>query len=226
MFEILFSNDHFIVVNKPAFINVHRDEHGPGFAEQLSEQLDCRLYVVHRLDKVTSGLMLFAKSSEDAALFGEMFTHKKIEKLYVAISDKKPKKKQGSIKGGMEKSRRGMWRLTSHRENMAITRFVSQSYPNGGRIFLLKPETGKTHQLRVALKSLSAPILGDPLYAVSQSDKIDRCYLHAWRLSFSFRGEEYRFYNDPDFGECFTSDVFKDLLKLWSDPDSIKWPTK
>ena len=120
--------------------------------------LQCKLYSVHRLDKMTSGLLLLAKSPQIAAQLTALFTTHQIQKYYLAISDKKPKKKQGLIKGGMQKSRRGMWKLTKEKNNLAITQFFSYSLGNGKRLFVIKPHSGKTHQIRVALKSIGSAI--------------------------------------------------------------------
>ena len=113
-----------------------------------------------------------------------------VKKQYLAISDHKPKKKQGLIQGDMAKGRRGAWLLTRSQENPAITRFTSLSLGEGRRLFFLSPLTGKTHQLRVAMKSLGAPILRDALYGGSPADRV---YLHAWRLSLVYGGEPWRF---------------------------------
>ena len=230
MFALLFENNDFIVVSKPIAISVHCDDQVAGFAAIVSEQLQAKLYVVHRLDKVTSGLMIFAKSSAVAAQFGALFEAHSIAKYYLALTDKKPRKKQGTVKGDMQKSRRSSWRLLKSVDNPAITRFVSVSAGSGRRLFLLKPETGKTHQLRVALKSIGAAIIGDPLYAatavksaVDNAIVADRCYLHAWQLAFNFANKDYDFRSDPTQGALFLTPGLPALLESWSDPGSIKW---
>ena len=224
MITLLFENQDFIIVCKPVSISVHCDDQITGFAAQLSRQMQTKLYVVHRLDKVTSGLMIFAKSSSVAAQFGAMFEAHLVAKYYLALSDKKPRKKQGTIKGDMQKSRRSGWRLLNSANNPAISRFMSISAGAGQRLFLLKPETGKTHQLRVALKSIGAAIIGDPIYATGiAKSAADRCYLHAWQLSFNFADKEYVFRSDPTEGALFLNPQFLALLEPWSDPGSIKW---
>ncbi|OUS22842.1 RNA pseudouridine synthase ['Osedax' symbiont bacterium Rs2_46_30_T18] len=231
MFALLFENKDFIVVCKPISISVHCDDQVVGFAALVSKQLQVKLYVVHRLDKVTSGLMIFAKSSAVAAQFGALFEAHAIAKYYLALSDKKPRKKQGTVKGDMQKSRRSSWKLLKSVNNPAISRFISVSAGAGRRLFLLKPETGKTHQLRVALKSIGSAIIGDPIYGAATTDKstvddilvADRCYLHAWQLAFNFANKEYNFRSDPDQGVLFLSPELTALLEPWSDPGSIKW---
>jgi tRNA pseudouridine32 synthase/23S rRNA pseudouridine746 synthase len=84
--------------------------------------------------------------------------------------------------------------LASTQINPAVTQFISQNCRPNERWFLLKPHTGKTHQLRVALKSLGAPIAGDRRYdAVEKAQHEDRGYLHAYALRFEYDGEDYEF---------------------------------
>gem|GEM_PF-250541 len=229
MVQVIYNCDDFVVVAKPISISVHCDDNIQGFTALLSAQLSVHLYVVHRLDKVTSGLMIFAKSAQAAAEFGVLFEKHKIQKYYLAISQTKPRKKQGTVKGDMKKSRRSAWMLQNSQKNPAITRFLSQ-YIDGLRLFLLKPETGKTHQLRVALKSLGSAIYGDQIYNSKGSElqgesdaSPDRCYLHAWQLVFCFRGQNFTFRNDPDQGHLFTSDSIAMALEQWADPDQLSW---
>ena len=93
------------------------------------------LYPVHRLDKVTSGLVLLARDTEANRELSMAFAERKVEKAYLAISDQKPLKKQGWVKGDMIKGRRGAWMLTRSQDNPAVTRFVSQPLETGGRLF-------------------------------------------------------------------------------------------
>ena len=145
-----------------------------------------------------------------------------IEKYYLAIGDKKPSKKQGLIKGDMAKSRRGMFKLLRTMENPAITQFFSFSIANKQRLYLLKPHSGKTHQLRVALASIGAPIVGDPLY-YSQSTA-DRGYLHAYALKFSYLGEEFEFTSLPTKGEYYLNEALNEQLAAIKKPWQLNWP--
>lgn len=181
-----------------------------------------KLYLVHRLDKVTSGLLIFARSSSAAATFSELFASRSIEKYYVALSHSKPKKKQGLIVGDMERSRDGQWKLMPSKSNPAITQFFSTSFSPGIRFFILKPRTGKTHQLRVALKSISSPITGDSLYKGTTSD---RTYLHAFAIRFNYRGENIELSCPPKMGEYFVNSRCSELLIEHASPWLLAWPT-
>jgi len=198
-FSVLQETEDFIIVNKSPGIDMHDDNGVPGLVSRVSRYLNHRVFPVHRLDKVTSGIVLLAKNEQSNKALSTAFSNREVEKLYLAISDKKPKKKQGWIKGDMAKSRNGSWKLTHGLQNPAITYFQSTNLVlPGHRLFFVQPKTGKTHQIRVALKSLGAPILGDTRYGGSQADRV---YLHAFRLKFHFSGKEYTAEVWPEWGE-------------------------
>ncbi|MEG9481715.1 TIGR01621 family pseudouridine synthase [Mannheimia sp. HC-2023] len=184
---ICYQHPDFIIINKPEGLSVHKDDAERGLTEMVARQLNVeQVWLVHRLDKITSGLLILALNKEAAARFYHLFEQHKIQKTYWALSDKKPKKKQGRIVGDMEKSRNGAWKLCHSKENPAITQFTSHSLELPLRHFILQPKTGKTHQLRVAMKSLGSPILGDKLYA---GTTVDRVYLHAYQLEFEYEND-------------------------------------
>jgi tRNA pseudouridine32 synthase/23S rRNA pseudouridine746 synthase len=216
--RILHENDRFVIAVKQAGVNFHSEEKA-GFVVQVSEQIGVSLFPVHRLDKMTSGLVILAKTGETAAQFGKMFEKREIEKYYLAISIRKPKKKQGWVKGDMASARRGDYKLLTTMINPAITQFVSCALRTHERGFLIKPHTGKTHQIRVALKSLGSPIAGDERYAQSdEARKEERGYLHAYALRFCLNNEEYSFVSSPDEGERFVSAECTEQLDVWSEP--------
>ena len=218
MIPIHYKNNDFIVAVKRAGVNFHSEEE-VGFVVQVSQQEGIPLFPVHRLDKMTSGLVILAKSSEAAALFGKMFENREVEKYYLAISMRKPKKKMGWVKADMGGARRGDYKLLPTMDNPAITQFVSCALRTHERFFLIKPHTGKTHQIRVALKSLGSPCAGDERYAASDdARKEDRGYLHAYALRFVLKSEAYSFVLPPDEGERFVSEKCKLQIEQWSEP--------
>lgn len=199
--DIIYQTDDFIIIYKPCGLSVHKDQSEIGLTTLLAEQLGIpQVWLVHRLDKVTSGLLILALNAESTAEFFRLFSEHHIQKTYLALSNQKPKKKQGLIVGDMQKSRNGAWKLCQSKENPAITRFESVSCEPNLRLFILKPQTGKTHQLRVAVKSLGSPILGDSLYG-KNTENIDRTYLHAARLQFEFKGQSFDVFSPPKEGE-------------------------
>ncbi len=223
MFKIIAQLEDFIVIDKAAGVNFHDEgEHGTGLFSLVKAELMCEeLYPVHRLDKMTSGLIIFAKTLECAQILGQLFERHEIEKYYIALSDKKPTKKQGLIKGDMAKSRRGTWKLLRTMNNPAITQFFSYSIGSGKRLYLLKPHSGKTHQLRVALSSTGANILGDMQYSGTPAD---RGYLHAYALRFEYLGEKFQFIAPPTQGELFLQPEVQNKLDELSKPWQLNWP--
>ena len=223
-FSLVANEQDFIVINKAPDVNFHTESGQLGIAELVREFFGLPLWPVHRLDKMTSGLLLFAKSAESAAVFGGLFEQRAIEKYYLAICAGKPKKKQGLVKGDMSPSRRKTWKLESSCINPAITQFFSQSLGQGLRLYLLKPRTGKTHQLRVALKSLGVPVLGDDIYNAKTAVTSDRGYLHAFCLYFSYGDKDYGFCAVPDRGELFTREDVQQAISHYSEPNMLPWP--
>lgn len=226
MYEIVENNPEFVVIYKKPGASFHSESGEPGLFETVKQQEAFpALFPVHRLDKVTSGLLVMAKTSAVNRQLTEAFSQRHVQKYYLAISAKKPNKKQGLIKGDMAPARRGAWKLLTTQDNPAVTQFFSKSICTGRRLFVIKPHTGKTHQIRVALKSIAAPIAGDLLYGDAlENASCDRCYLHAFSLAFALEGKEYRFTEWPREGEFFNDADFSSAMQEWSEPWNLPWP--
>ncbi|KJH65723.1 TIGR01621 family pseudouridine synthase [Chromobacterium violaceum] len=222
MFTLIHQDPRFYLVDKHPGASFHREGDAPGLMDALRAGLDDEaLWPVHRLDRITSGLILVARSAGAARALGDALAGREVEKYYLALSDRKPLKKQGRVAGDMAKGRGGAWRLTEGRENPAVTQFFSYALAPGLRLFLLRPRTGKTHQLRVAMKSQGAPILGDALYGGSEAD---RGYLHAYALRFELDGERFAFVCPPSAGERFIGEACRDKLAELGEPWGLPWP--
>ncbi|MBB5019795.1 tRNA pseudouridine32 synthase/23S rRNA pseudouridine746 synthase [Chitinivorax tropicus] len=219
----VFEDEHVLIVNKAPGVDFHRHEDEPSLIDRVRAQHPATtLLTVHRLDKVTSGLVVFAKHPEVASELGRRFEAGEIEKFYLALANRPPRKKQGLIKGDMIKARGGAWRLSTTYEHPAITQFFSYSLQPGLRLFLLRPRTGRTHQLRVAMKALGAPILGDALYG-GECAGVDRTYLHAFCLRFALLGKAYQIVCWPDQGRLFQVTPLDELASL-HEPWLLPWP--
>ncbi|MFO1386034.1 MAG: TIGR01621 family pseudouridine synthase [Chitinivorax sp.] len=219
---ILQHTQHWLAVNKPAGLNFHSEDGEAGLVALLRRQLGFELYAVHRLDKLTSGIVLFGKSSDAANQLAEQLRNRQMQKFYIALSDQKPGKKQGAIIGDMVKSRNGTWRLMRSKDNPAITQFFSYGLENGLRLFLLQLHSGKTHQLRVAMKSLGSPVLGDVAYG--SRAEVDRGYLHAWAVRFTFDGDCIELICPPSEGAAFTDPIVQQQLDTIGLPWALAWP--
>ena len=226
MYSIIKNHEDFLLINKSPGVSFHKESDTESMLELLKKEPGIReLHTVHRLDKVTSGLLLFAKNPETAKEISRQFRRRQVEKYYIALSDRKPRKKQGLIKGDMIKSRRGAWKLLRTTNNPALTQFFSCSAGSGLRLFIIRPRTGKTHQVRVALKSIGSPVLGDPMYhGKDEMEEIDRTYLHSYAIIFKVKEKEHRFLQGPDTGRYFTDKAFADALKKYEKPWDLNWP--
>jgi tRNA pseudouridine32 synthase/23S rRNA pseudouridine746 synthase len=196
---IISEHEGFCFVYKPVGWTVQRDETAPSVLVWLSEALKQPCFPVHRLDKPTSGVLIVALTRIANQQLSRLFADRAVEKTYLAVSAHKAKKKQGWVKGDMAASRRGQFKLLRSQENPAVTYFESELIAPGFRGFKLFPKTGKTHQLRVAMKSIGSPILGDSLYS---GEPAERLYLHAWKLSFELGSQHYQVTAKPE-GEWF-----------------------
>ena len=134
--DIIQQHADWLIVNKPAGITMHQDASMPNQAtlgQCVMQQTGLApLWPVHRLDKATSGLIIFAKNAQAAALFGELFSQHNVKKHYIALAQGKPKKKQGWIKGDMEKGRNGSWLLTRSPEQSRRDLFHLQRHRHLG----------------------------------------------------------------------------------------------
>ena len=220
-FTLVDEQPDFVVLNKAEGVSFHSDD-GAGLVVLAANALGYPLFAVHRLDKVTSGLILLARSSEAAACLSKLFLEQQIEKYYLALSAAKPVKKQGWVKGDMTPARRGSWKLLSTAVQPAVTYYISRGFTGlDFRVFLVKPFTGKTHQIRVALKSQRAAILGDTQY---QAAAADRVYLHAYALRFNYNGMLYQYLCLPTSGAHYLQLVQTGELADWAEPWNLAWP--
>ncbi|PVZ70472.1 TIGR01621 family pseudouridine synthase [Pelagibaculum spongiae] len=220
--QLIFQHDDFYLFHKPHNLSFHQDGDVSGMCQLVNQLTNEALLPVHRLDRMTSGLVLFARNKTAAAALSKGFAERTVKKCYLAISDKKPKKKQGLVKGDMAAGRRGDYKLLRAQDNPAITRFESSSIDEGTRLYLLKPETGKTHQLRVMMKSIGAPILGDNRYypqteQSAPTTPTDRGYLHAWMLQFEFASQPWQFFCRPLAGQKFSTETSIQKIDSWQE---------
>lgn len=221
-YQLVDDQPDFLLVYKKPGVSFHSESGEPGLFETIKQRQGySELYPVHRLDKLTSGLLVLAKTAAANRELCEQFATRQAQKFYLALSAKKPSKKQGLVKGDMQQARRGSWMLCKTCENPAVTQFFSKGLGDGCRLFILRPHTGKTHQLRVAMKSLGAPIVGDALYG---GEAADRGYLHAFSLAFSLGQQAYRYTELPREGGAFLQAGFAAAVVDYQQPWQLPWP--
>ncbi len=189
--EVLYQDEHIVAVFKPSGLLVHRsiiDRYETRFAMQLlRDQLGRRVYPLHRLDKPTSGVLLFALSPEDAAVFGNLFEQNLVHKTYLAVVrgylpaqgivnhplkeklDKIADKKARQDKPAQAAVTR--YQLLDRIElPVAVGRYETARYS----VVKLAPETGRKHQLRRHMAHLRHPILGDINYGDNKHNRVAR----------------------------------------------------
>ena len=189
--DIIYEDDHILAINKAAGMVVHpAPGHWSGtfvnallgHCKQLPGQDPLRPGIVHRLDKDTSGVLIAAKTLEAHQKLIEKFSSRTMEKTYLAVCVGKPKTGIFSAPIGRHPvNRKEMTVLPDGKE--AITDVQVVAVGNQLSLVLLKPKTGRTHQIRVHLKHLGAPILGDQVYGTNARAK--RQMLHAYKLNFT-----------------------------------------
>ncbi|MBC6904774.1 RNA pseudouridine synthase [Saccharophagus sp. K07] len=220
-YTILDNQPEFLILSKNPGVAVQGNIGGESLLDLVRRDLQLpEVYPVHRLDLATSGVLVLAKTTRANRELSMTFQDRKVQKHYLAISAKKPAKKQGWVIGDMEKSRNGNYRLSRTMNNPARTALRSFAWEEGRRIWVLRPLTGKTHQLRVAMKSLSAPIIGDERYGGQMADRL---YLHAWRLGFPFEGQWFEYKAEPSSGQFFLSSSFQHRLAELEQEGSWQW---
>ncbi|MEC8229800.1 MAG: pseudouridine synthase, partial [Pseudomonadota bacterium] len=233
---ILYEDDNLLVVNKPSGVSMHDDaknnassqqsnnsgDLGAGVVTLLKAQLGItQLHLCHRLDTGTSGCLCLAKTDNMAREIGELFASRQVNKYYLALSAQKPKKKHGIVIGDMKNRRGGQRILLKSTQNPAITQFFSQSASPGIRGFIVKPYSGKTHQIRVALKSIGAPILGDTLYGGQDADRL---HLHAWKLVLPLSHDTVSVTAQMQSGEMFLREDVQTWFASLNKPEAFPWP--
>lgn len=168
-FEVLYLDDHVIAVNKSAGIPVVplRTGKGPSLRGLLAEQLGAeRLYVVHRIDKDTSGVVLFARDRNTHRAVSMMFQNREIRKTYVAVVCGRPVPAEGTIELPLRQDKHHHERTVVARKKgkPSHTDYRTLEVFRGYTLVELKPLTGRMHQLRVHMAAIGYPLAVDTLY--------------------------------------------------------------
>jgi len=186
--KIIYQDETIIAINKPpALLSV------PGIGPEKQDCAISRLLkiepqakIVHRLDCLTSGIMLFGVGIESQRALNRLFHDRKIQKEYIALVPQWLEEEEGVIKFPLrcDIDNRPVQIVDYQHGKAAITRWQVTERTDEYTRLLLKPETGRTHQLRVHCAAMGHPIIGDTLYGNHQ-EKETRMLLHADNLSFT-----------------------------------------
>lgn len=217
--KIVFENDDFILINKKYDMVVH-----PAYGNYTGTLVNALMYytenlssvngkirpgIVHRLDKDTSGLILVAKNNNSHAKLATMFVDKTIHKTYLCIvkGNFSSENLQGRIENliGRDIKDRKKMAIVEKNGKIAISNYKVIQQVEGYSLIEVAIETGRTHQIRVHMKSINHPILGDTVYG-SADKNAKRQMLHAYKLDFK---------NPIDDKEYnFTAPLFDDFIDI------------
>jgi 23S rRNA pseudouridine955/2504/2580 synthase/23S rRNA pseudouridine1911/1915/1917 synthase len=217
---ILFENDDYLVLHKPAGLLSIPDRHNPALANlaALLEQRYGEIFVVHRLDRNTSGVMVFARHAAAHKFLSAQFQERTTEKMYLALVQGRVWESEGTIDSPIAESsgRRGKM-IISPKGKPALTTFEVLEPFNLYTLLKIRLHTGRTHQIRVHMQSIGHPIAGDELYGdgkpfylsfikkqyrLSRDQQeerplMSRTALHALSLGFSDEKGQRHFYEAP-----------------------------
>jgi 23S rRNA pseudouridine1911/1915/1917 synthase len=228
--DVIFEDDHLIVVNKPAGLVVHPAAgHADGtlvnaLLHHCKGQLSgiggvTRPGIVHRIDKDTSGLMVAAKTDKAHQGLSALFAAHDIERRYLAICNGRPNPHSATIEGNIGRSntdRKKMAVVGDDKGKPAITHYTTKEPLKGATLVECTLETGRTHQVRVHMSHIGYSLIGDPLYGPRRKSLLSgrkdirfcRQALHAAILGFvhPITGEKLLFNCNfpPDMQELFS----------------------
>ena len=190
---ILFHDDHLVAVNKTSGLLVHRTEwarEASEFALQtVRDQIGRHVFPVHRLDRATSGALVFALSREAARGLCTDFEEGRVEKTYVAVVRGHPPDEWDVDHALDGKASRTRFRTLATRElDVAVDRYPTARYA----LVEARPETGRTHQIRRHLSHVHHPIVGDVRYGKGKHNRFFREYFGAHRLLLACRALAFR----------------------------------
>jgi tRNA pseudouridine65 synthase len=199
--EIIFENDNYLAINKPAGMLVHRtniafEEHALIAERILKQQLGFKVFPLHRIDRPTSGIVLFAKSSEAASALQPQFTTDKVKKYYLSIVRGHMDTPHGildfplskKLEGELREARTEFWTLSETEIPFSSSdRYLTSRYS----LLKVYPHTGRMHQIRRHMAKARHYVIGDTTHGDNKQNNFFRThfgsnqmYLHAWKLAF------------------------------------------
>jgi 23S rRNA pseudouridine1911/1915/1917 synthase len=193
---ILQEHKHWLAINKPSGWVVEAHGRTGKTIESWTHAYLSQHYqnpyigIVHRLDKVTSGVLIVAKRKSALRRLNQQFAERMVEKTYLAVVSNRPEKKQGSLVHFLEKDQLNK-RAIIHEKQTESSRRVELTYEwmdseSEFHLLEIKPQTGKFHQIRAQLAYVGCPIVGDEKYGSTIDYATDGIMLHAHQLQFHY----------------------------------------
>ncbi len=213
--EIVYENNDYIVVNKLAGLISEKSPYEDSTVENqvlnhlLKNKRKPYIGVIHRLDRVTSGVLVFAKKKSILVEYNDLFSGRKVQKTYLAIVKNKPAKNKENlinflVKNNLEKKAE-IVQSKSKDSLECILSYKVIDKNDFGYLLEIKPKTGRFHQIRAQLANIGLPIIGDEKYGSDQEYFPLSVCLHAWKLT----------YQDPSSKELKTHQASLPKNTFW-----------
>ncbi|HLE11045.1 MAG: hypothetical protein A2504_01895 [Bdellovibrionales bacterium RIFOXYD12_FULL_39_22] len=200
--RILFEDNNLLIVDKPAGIPVHKtvDRNRPVLEDYLRIYLQGNyLGILHRLDKDTSGVMIFSKNQQINPYLAELFSARQVEKKYLAITDVAISPEQGRMEDFVKEAKVGKGRgyvtlqtkvISSGKKAILDYQLLQTQTRAPFYLYEIKLVTGRMHQIRAQFKFRGAPLVGDLLYGNCTQDDKKRLMLHCASVKFLYQEQE------------------------------------
>jgi len=195
--QVLYEDNHLLIVNKPAGILSQSDRTGDtSLVDFYKDYIKVKynkpgavfLGLVHRLDRPVSGAVTLARTSKSLERMNQSFKERKVEKIYWAIVNQRPPREQGELEHWLVKDRKKN-QVRAFQNSRKGAQKAELTYELKGRssssyLLEIKPVTGRPHQIRVQLKAMGCPIQGDLKYGATKPNRDGNISLHAGLLRF------------------------------------------
>ncbi|MGY8980294.1 MAG: RluA family pseudouridine synthase [Flavobacteriales bacterium] len=196
MLEVIYEDNHLIAINKKSGDISQGDKTGDlPLSDYIKEYLKKKynklgnvyLGTIHRIDRPTSGVLVFAKTSKALSRMNELFRENKIQKTYWAVVKNQTPKTQGSLKNYLSKNNKQNKSYVCQENEGKLAELEYQTIKKLKNYYFLeiKPKTGRHHQIRVQLSNIGCPIKGDLKYGDKRSNKDQSIHLHARKIEFT-----------------------------------------
>ncbi len=186
---VLYKNNQLLALNKPANVPVQTDKTGDKSLPELAEiYAKSNLYLVHRLDRPATGVVLLAKTKSALAALNQQFQNREVHKIYLAVVKNQPPETEGTLVHHLKK-------------NTALNKAIASTSPVPGsreailhykmlgssdtyHLLEIQLVTGRHHQIRAQLSAIGCPVKGDDKYGFRRANPDHSIHLHAWKLRF------------------------------------------
>ena len=219
---VLYKNNQLIAFNKPAGLPAQADKTGDKSLLQLGEiYCKSKLYLIHRLDRPASGVILFAKTKTAVGALNDQFRERAVHKKYLAVVKDMPPEQEDTLRHFLAKNQQSNRSKTvEEAEDGQLSELKYRLLGSSKNYHLLEIEliTGRHHQIRAQLAAIGCPIKGDVKYGARRSNRDRSIHLHAWTLAFRHpvSGEEVTLIAPPPadpvwdaFGEIIADEILK-----------------